>query len=269
MTDTAEQGAARVERSTGFRAVARSGFAASGVVQALVGVLAIQVAVQGGGKETDQSGALKELASAPGGAVVVWLIAVAGIALALWLILDGILERDPDAKRRWLERAKSWGKAVVYAAVGITALRVALGAGSSSSQSTKQGSATLLSLPGGQVLLVVVGLAVVALGGALVYQGLAKKFEKTIRVPAGTTGRAVVVLGMVGYAARGVAIAVVGILLVVAAVRTDPGAASGLDGALRAFASLPFGRVVLVVVGLGWIASGVYSVFRARLAKLD
>lgn len=268
MAGTAEQDAARVERSTPVRVVARSGFAASGLVQALVGVLAIEVAVQGGGKETDQSGALKELASAPGGAVVVWLVAIAGIALALWLVLDGILQRGGDAKRRWLERAKSWGKAVVYAAVGITALRVALGAGSSSSKSTKQGSATLLSLPGGQILLVLVGLGVVALGVALVYQGLARTFEKTIRVPA-STGRAVIALGVVGYAARGVAIAVVGVLLVVAAVRTDPGAASGLDGALRAFAALPFGRVALVLIGLGWIASGIYSVFRARLAKLD
>jgi hypothetical protein len=248
--------------------VARSGFAASGVVQALVGVLAIQVAVQGGGKEADQSGALESLSRAPGGAVVVWLIAVGGIALALQLALDGALVRDSDAKQAWSRRAKAFGKAVVYAAVGVTALRVALGAGSSSSGSSKRGSATVLGLPGGPVILAVVGLGVVGIGVALVVQGVKASFTKTIRVPAGSPGRAVVALGRIGYCARGAAIVVVGILFVVAAVRTDASAASGLDGALRAFASLPFGRVVLIAIGVGWICSGVFSCFRARLAKL-
>lgn len=269
MTDTARRTATTVADSGWFRAVARSGFAASGVVQGLVGVLAIQVAVQGGGQHADQSGALQTLAKAQGGAVVVWLIAVAGLALALWLVVDGILQRGGDAKRTWGERLKSWGKAVVYAAIGITALRSALGAGGDSSRSTKQGSSTLLGLPGGQVLLAIVGVVVVGIGVALVHRGIAKRFLETIRVPGGGRGRAVVVLGQVGYAARGAAIAVVGVLFVVAAVRTDPGAASGLDGALRAFASLPFGRVLLVVIGAGWIASGIYSIARAWLARLD
>lgn len=254
--------------TTWFRATARSGFAASGIVQALVGALAIQVAVQGGGKEADQSGALESLARAPGGAIVVWLIAVGGIALALQLVLDGALVRDSDAKEAWGRRVRAFGKAVVYAAVGVTALRVALGAGASSSGSSKQGSAKVLDLPGGPVLLVVVGLVVVGIGVALVVQGIRASFTRSIHVPAGPSGRAVVVLGRVGYCARGVAIVVVGILFVVAAVRTDPGAASGLDGALRAFAALPYGRVVLVAIGVGWICSGVYSVLRARLAKL-
>jgi hypothetical protein len=269
MTESVRSRAERTTDSPWFRAVARSGFAASGLVQALIGVLAVQVAVQGGGKEADQSGALQELTRAPGGAVVVWLVAIGGIALALWLVLDGILERRQDAKHTWTERLKSWGKAVVYGAVGVTALRAALGAGSSSTSSSKQGSATLLGLPGGQVLLAIAGIGVVVVGVALVHRGITKSFLDTIRVPPGSAGRTVVLLGRVGYAARGVAIAVVGVLFVVAAVRTDPGAASGLDGALRAFASLPFGRGVLILVGLGWIASGVYAVCRARLARLD
>ncbi len=269
MTDTARQGLQQAQHSEAFRAAARAGFAASGVVQALVGVLAIQVAVQGGGEDADQSGAVEALTRAPGGAVLVWLVAIAGLALALWLIVDGILERGPDAKATWSERLKSWGKAVVYAAIGVTALQAALGSGSDSSRSSRQGSATVLSLPGGQVLLVVVGLAVIGLGGYLVYRGIATKFLETIRVPSGSSGRAVVALGQVGYAARGVAIAVVGVLFIVAAIRTDPGAATGLDGALRAFAGLPYGRVVLVVIGAGWIASGIYSIARARLANLN
>ena len=45
-------------------------------------------------------------------------------------------------------------------------------------------------------------------------------------------------------------------------------AASNRSTSMSGTAGLPFGRVVLVVIGVGWIASGVYSVLRARLARL-
>ena len=182
MTTTTTTTIERARSSTAAHALARSGYAASGVVQGLVGVLAIQVAVQGGGQEADQSGALQTLARAPGGAVVVWFAAVGGLALALWLVADGVLAHGGDAKATWKARASSWGKAVVYGAIGVTALRVALGAGGSSSRSSRQGSAALLGLPGGPVLLAVVGLGVVVLGAALVRRGIAKRFVETIRV---------------------------------------------------------------------------------------
>jgi hypothetical protein len=59
-----------------------------------------------------------------------------------------------------------------------------------------------------------------------------------------------------------------GVLLGTAAVTADPSQASGLDGSLRALADLPLGQVILVLIGLGFIAYGVYCLIRARLAKL-
>ncbi|WP_409156588.1 DUF1206 domain-containing protein [Lacisediminihabitans sp. H27-G8] len=48
----------------------------------------------------------------------------------------------------------------------------------------------------------------------------------------------------------------------------DPTRASGLDGALRALAGMPFGEFILVLVGIGFISDGLYSEFRARCARL-
>ena len=76
------------------------------------------------------------------------------------------------------------------------------------------------------------------------------------------------VIGQAGYVARGVAVAVVGLLFVVAAFTLDPTKASGLDGALKAFVALPFGEVLLVVLGVGRIAPGVFSVLRAKQARV-
>ena len=87
-------------------------------------------------------------------------------------------------------------------------------------------------------------------------------------MPAGTLGTVTVGLGVAGYIAKGIAVGVVGILVIVAGFTVDPSQSTGLDGALRSLAALPFGVVILVLVGLGLIAYGVYCFFRARFAKL-
>jgi hypothetical protein len=78
----------------------------------------------------------------------------------------------------------------------------------------------------------------------------------------------VVRLGQVGYVAKGIALGVVGGLIVAAAVTTDASRAGGLDEALRAMRDQPFGTALLLVVGLGIAAFGLYSFARARFARL-
>ncbi|MCU1474373.1 DUF1206 domain-containing protein [Amnibacterium sp.] len=252
-----------------MQGVARAGFVASGLVQVLIGVVAIEVALHRSDSQPDQTGALHDVAGAPGGPVVLWAAPVASLALGLWLVVAGVIARNPDRKRRWSGRIREWGRALVYLVVGVEALRVALGADASSARTSRTGSKDLLSVPGGAVVLALLGAAVVVAGGVVVWLGITKRFTRVVRVPRGRRGAAFVLLGRVGYIARGVAVAVVGILFVVAAFTLDPAKAAGLDGALKSFAALPSGEVVLVVLGLGWIAAGLFSVWRAKQAVLD
>lgn len=269
MTSSSGKTAARrFQDSTAFELLARLGFAVNGLLHVLIGGIAIGVATTSGGGEADQSGALGQLASTPGGIFVLWAVAIGLAALGLWQVSQAFLVNDADAKHRWASRVKEAGKAVAYLAVASTAFTFALGTGSSSSGSTQNLSATLLSTPGGVILLVAVGLGVVAVGAYFVYKGLAKKFTEDIAVPSGKTGRTTIRLGQVGYAAKGIAVAVVGVLFVVAAVTADPSEATGLDGALKSLATLPFGMIILVLVGLGLIAYGIYCFVRARAARL-
>lgn len=251
--------------------LARTGYAVNGVLHLLIGGIAIGVASgagSGSGAEADQSGALGALASAPGGVFVLWVVVVGLAALGIWQLLSAALVREPDATKRAAHIAGELGKAVAYLAIAATAFTFASGGSSNSASSTKGFSATLLSSPGGVFLLVVVGLGVLAIGVVFVVRGVRQSFTKHIRVPGGTAGRAVVALGVVGYVAKGIAVGVVGILFIVAAATADPSQATGLDGALRALLQLPFGGVILVAVGIGVIAYGVYCFARARLAKL-
>lgn len=269
--ETTQHAPADAERLTDnpvFRGVARLGYATSGLLQLLVGVIAVQVALDGSGQQSDQSGALGDVAKTPGGGVVLWIGVVGCFALTLWLVVQALLSHAPEPKDRWKNRAKDLGKAVVYLVIGITALRFALGGSSDSASGQRKGTATLLALPGGPVLVTLLGLVVIVIGGFLAYRGWSKRFLEEIVVPAGTAGRATVWLGQVGYLARGIAVIAVGLLFVVAAFTADPKKASGLDGALKSFADLPFGKVVLLVIALGWVASGVYTLVRAWRARM-
>ena len=261
--------AAQAKNSPVLSVLARTGYAVNGILHVLIGGIAIGVASGAGtGSGADQSGALGALAAAPGGVFVLWVIVVGLAALGIWQLLSAVLVREPDATKRAAHIAAELGKAVAYLAIAVTALTFALGGSSNSASSTKSFSATLLASPGGVILLVVVGLGVLAIGVVFVVRGVRQSFTKHIRVPAGTVGKAVVALGVVGYVAKGIAVGVVGILFIVAAATADPSQATGLDGALRSMLRLPFGGTVLVAVGIGVIAYGLYCFARARLAKL-
>jgi hypothetical protein len=102
-----------------------------------------------------------------------------------------------------------------------------------------------------------------------VVKGVRKKFMSDLTgTGGGAVGPVVVRLGQAGYVAKGIALGVVGGLLVAAAVRADASQAGGLDEALRTIRDQPFGMGLLLVTGLGIAAFGLYSFARARFARL-
>ena len=96
-------------------------------------------------------------------------------------------------------------------------------------------------------------------------KGVKKGFVKDLVEHPGTL---VENLGRAGYVAKGVALAVVGLLFVLAGVRRSAVKATGLDGALKALRDQPLGTTLLTLVALGLIAYGCYSFARARYARL-
>ncbi|MCU1584096.1 MAG: rane protein [Microbacteriaceae bacterium] len=267
MKGTAVRGAAKAENSRPLRMGARVGYAVNGLVHLLIGVIAISVAVGTGG-EADQSGALGQLAGSPGGLALLWITVVGLTLLGIWQILHAFLSSGSDSTRKWAHRIGELGKAAAYLFVAATAYTFASGSTTNSVGSTQSLSARLLALPGGIFILFVFGALIVGIGVAFVVRGLTRRFLKSVNVPHGPLGRVAVALGVVGYVAKGIALAVVGVLFCVAAATINPSEATGLDGALKALTALPFGTVLLVLVGAGLIAYGVYCGFRARLARL-
>lgn len=265
---SAPKSAARAaENSTVFRAFARAGYIVLGVVHIVIGLVAISIATGGGGT-ADQSGAMARIRQTPVGIVLLWLIVVGLLALAIWQIAEAIVERDPDTKKKWGYRAKFVGTAIAYLAIGWTALTYALGGNSNSGQSSETFTAKLLATPGGVFLVALVGLLISGIGVAFIVRGFTRAFKKHLALPSGVARPGIVTFGVVGYVAKGIAIGVAGILFIVAAFTHDPHKAGGLDGALRTLAGLPFGAVILWVVGAGLVIYGVFCFARARYARM-
>ena len=113
--------------------------------------------------------------------------------------------------------------------------------------------------------LVVAGLIAVGIGGYHVYKGVSRNFLDDLHRP--VPGVATV-LGVVGYTAKGLAIAGAGILVIIATFTSDPAKATGLDGALKTLGTAPFGQVLLWAAGLGIVVYGAYCFVLARYGRM-
>jgi hypothetical protein len=135
-----------------------------GVVHLLVGWLALQLAFGDRSENASNKGAMQELARQPYGEVLVWAIAIGMFLLVIWRILEalfGHLEKE-EGGERLKARAVSAAKAVIYGAVGIIALNVAIG--SKSSKGGQTWTQTVMDWPAGQWIIAAIGLAVIAYG---------------------------------------------------------------------------------------------------------
>lgn len=236
----------------------------NGVMHLLIGWIAIRIALGTGGGEASNSGALAQIAEAPGGQAMLWAGAVAFVTLGLWQVIELFLGSD-----EMTDRVKAAAKAVVYLALGVTTARFASGGGGSDSQTASGTTAGLLGSGPGKVAVTVAGIVLIGVGVYHVYKGATKKFVEDLeRTGGGNVGRAIVIAGQLGYIAKGAALTILGGLVVAAVVTADPEKAGGLDAALRTVGEQPFGQVLLVLTGAGIALYGVYSIGRARYGRM-
>lgn len=240
---------------------ARLGYGANGALHLLLAYLTAQIALGGGGggKQASASGAMSMLAKEPAGQLLLWVLAVGLALLALWQLTELFTRHEAS------DKAKAGGKLVVYGALASTSFTFASGGRTSSNKQTQDFTATLTHAPAGRVLVGLVGVAIVGLAAYHVYKGWKQKFLEDLQEH---PGRWAVIAGRVGYIAKGIAVAAVGILFVAAALQHPAGKTTGLDGALRSMRDLPVGPVILVGIALGLVAYGVYSFARARYARV-
>jgi hypothetical protein len=251
--------------------LARVGLAARGLVYVLIAVLAFQVAFGGRGERADQQGAFQALAQNGWGKFLLWVVVVGFFGYAAWLVTDALWGHryEPKPSKKAADRIESGVKAAFYVGLGIAAVRVVTGS-SKGGSAGEDFTAKLLKMTGGRFLVILGGVVIIAVAAVLTWRGLKTKFTEHLNLAQlSPTGRkAVVNLGKVGYIARGAVFALIGILVIAAAVTFDPTKARGFDPALRELAAQPYGPWLLSLVAVGLVCFGVYSFAEAKYRRL-
>lgn len=258
--------------------LARLGFCSRGVVYAVIGLLALNIAWQGtsGDASASKEGALREIAERSFGRSLLLVLAVGLAGYAVWRLSEalwGKRDEDDEAKRT-AKRLLSAGKAGAYLVLLASTLRFvtegpsAGGTGGDEQEETM--TARVLEWPGGRLLVIGVGLGLLGGGLYVVYRGLAQKFEKRLDTSemGPITARLVDVAGTCGLIARGLLFSLVGFVLVKAGLDFDPEQANGIDGTLKLMATQAYGTALLTITALGLIAYGLYSLAEARYRQL-
>jgi formate hydrogenlyase subunit 3/multisubunit Na+/H+ antiporter MnhD subunit len=272
----AQRANATADSGRGWYAVlARTGLVAKGVSYGLVGVLAIRLALGGGGKATSRQGALESLAQHSFGKVVLFLLALGFAAYALWRLVQAWAERtdgDTSTAEKWGKRAGYVGRGLIYVSLTWSTLHLLTGADEQSqNQQAHHNAARALGWPAGRWIVGAAGLVLAAYGLWNLYRGLARKFEKKWRVARLTPSvrrwgsRA----GVAGHVARCVVFGLIGIFVVKAALDYDPRKAIGLDGALQKLAHASYGPFLLGLTAAGLLAYAVYCFVDARLRDVS
>lgn len=165
-------------------------------------------------------------------------------------------------------RLKSAARGIAY--LGLTFTAVSALRGSAQTQASQQTSWTARSMTftGGRVLVALVGLLVIAVGAAMVVEGVRLKFMRYFTAVPPSVHDLIVHLGRIGTVGRGLVFMVIGGLFVSAAWTLDPHQAGGMDVAFRTLLQQPFGRTLAIAAALALMAFGVYGLAEARYRRV-
>lgn len=270
-TNAAHANVSRVQHSNLLEILTRAGFIGYGVVHLLFAWLALQIAFGKSSADGDQSGAMRTLAAQPLGRFLVIAVGVGLLAMAIWQALEAAFgHREDRGRERTMERVASAARAVVYLYFAFTAFQVFRNANSNGADKQQALTEKLMASPGGRWLVGLAGIVLAGIGVGLVVYGLIKRFEKHLRTGqmSPRTRQLTRRLGVAGYAAKGVAYGIAGLLIVVAAVRYDPDRARGLDAALHTLREQSYGVILLAIVALGIAAFGGYCFVQAKYRRV-
>ena len=157
--------ARQVKKRTLVQRTARAGLCARGLVYMVLAGITADRALSGARcKQASSTGAIDELAHQPAGPVVVCLLALGLAAYAGWRWLQAV---SGDTKSEgWLDLFKRIGWTAIgtaYSALCVRCIAAVIGR-SHSGDKSRSYTSRALDLPGGRMILVLVGLGVVAGG---------------------------------------------------------------------------------------------------------
>jgi hypothetical protein len=266
----------------GLVKLGRAGWCAKGIVYLIAGFLALAVAAKASGwsdassstgdQEASPTGAVKTVAGSPGGTVLLWLLAIGMLLYAAWRIVSALLPGGTDVKAI-LHRLGYVVSAVIYATLAISAIALARHTPTpqNGNQKVTDLSASVMHHTAGRFVIGAVGLIVIAAGLYRVAKGVTMDVNDELDLSGMAPSRVIWTrrLGAVGEVGRGIGIGLVGFFLLRAAITYDANEATGLDGALRRLAVETWGLILVIAVGAGFAAYGMFCLLTFTRRRLQ
>jgi len=237
-----------------WRALARVGYAAMGLVYVTIGIIAARIAFFGvRGRVAGMRGALSALLHQPEGRSILTAVAAGLACFALWRTVQTFTGRGGAiARAGWAITAIGYG-ALAWTAAAVL-LRFPRG-----EPFERIGVGTLLPYPAGRTVLRLAAAILLVTGIVAVVQGASGRLPQWLAA-AGflrPARRFAWRAARIGLAARGIVAMVMGYLLLRAVADFDPREAAEIGGSLRVLSRSPGGPLLMGVVALGLVSYGV------------
>jgi hypothetical protein len=267
----AQRGGEAVGNRPEFAWMARAGLVARGISYAIIGILALKLAVGSGGETTDQRGALMTIAAQPLGKALLVAMTIGLAGYAIWRMLRAGIGHGTQDNDTAAQRIGGAASGLAYAALCVTAVQILVGASSSGgTNSPKKTTGGVLDWTGGTTIVATVGAILICIALYQGYVGVSRRFLEDSKTWEMTEliKRAFTAIGVFGHLARMVVFGLVGYGLLRAAIDYDPNNAIGLDGALSKVSHYAYGPILLGVVATGLIGFALFSIADARYHKI-
>jgi len=239
----------------------RIGFAARGVLYLSIGYLALRF-----GRSENTAGALDYL-SEGSTAPLVAIMALGFLAYGVWRLSEGIVDTEGQGTGAKAIAARAGGvvSGLIHIGLSFVALDLTINQSASlvSENEASQGASTLLVVPGGYVLVLIAGAALIGTGLWQLVNAARADFLKYL------DGRAagkewVKWFGRAGYAARGVVFTLIGWSMLKAGMAAESDQAVGIAQAIDMLSGALF-----TAVATGFVLFGLFSFVEARHRRIN
>jgi hypothetical protein len=213
-------------------------------------------------------GALEAWSHWPLGVMLLWLTGLGLYGFAGWRTLQAVFDADGQggSLKAWASRAGQALSGVIYGSLAVSIFGIIdtlHDLRHAEIVKTSERVAGVMAWPLGWALVMSLGLFILACGLGNAIRAFIDDFGETLQCDRQTRAWARRI-ARVGYFGRGVAMLPVGFFMLRAGWHERATEAHGVGGALWALHRQPAGDLVLVLLGLGLVAFGVFAFVEAR-----
>lgn len=250
----------------------RIGYGAKGILYGVLGMLAVTSAFGAGSQNLGFKDAIQWVTEQPFGAVILGILILGLVSYSLYRLGTAIfdLENNGSDKKAIAKRIGYLCSGLAYAALAVFASSQLFAGQSSSGGTTKnQLVGMLLDNTAGMIFLGVVAGGLILAGLNQLYRGWTGKYRDRFamsELPSGTS-RFVKWSARLGLTSRAIIFGLMGYLLVLAVLQSNPNQAGGTEKALSWLSGTTASSWLFALVAAGLVAYAIYAAAIAYCGK--